>query len=224
MTRPVIGVTTSSRRGRFMWWFNKVSLWLAGAKPRRITPANNPFDMDAFDGFVLGGGDDISADLYGGELELSVRIDPDRDALERRVLDAALSAGLPVLGVCRGAQMINVFLGGSLHQDIYRAYEGVPRMRTPLPRKTVDLDPGSHLFRIMYRLRFRVNSLHSQSIQRLGKGLAAVAHDEYGIIQAIEDNGRDFLVGVQWHPEFLFWIGRHARLFRALTAAARRSD
>jgi putative glutamine amidotransferase len=149
-----------------------------------------------------------------------VRIDPDRDQLELRLLRSALPAELPVLGICRGSQMINVSLGGSLHTDIHEVYEMAPRMRTVLPKKTVSVVAGSRLDRILTCNPCRVNALHHQSIDRLGRGLKIVAQDESGIVQAIEGDGPSFLVGVQWHPELLFWKSPQQRLFSAFAAAA----
>lgn len=218
--RPVIGVTASRGRGRLMWWFNGAALRLAGARPVLIVPGETTPDIDGFDGFVLGGGDDLGADLYAGELRLGARIDPDRDALELGILDGAMARALPILGVCRGAQMINVYLGGSLHKDIYETFSAARRLRTALPRKTISLAPGSRIARIVRTERVRVNSLHNQSVDRLGEGLVVVGRDPAGIVQAVEHPELRFLIGVQWHPEFLFWMRRQRRLFRALVKAA----
>jgi putative glutamine amidotransferase len=218
--KPVIGVTTSRGRGRLMWWFNRFALWRAGARSIRLEP-HRQFDRTTLDGLVLGGGDDIDADLYGVEVRPMVRVDPDRDALELELLQFATDQNLPVLGICRGSQMINVSLGGTLHGDIYDAYENVPRMRTPLPRKTIRLIPASRLHGIIDKSRDRVNALHHQSVARLGSGLRVAARDEHGIVQAIESRSEPFLLGVQWHPEFMVFDSGQQKLYRALVASAR---
>lgn len=218
--RPRIGVTSSAKHGLFMWWCNRFAIWRAGGRAVRLAPGKTTAP-EGLDGFVVGGGDDIVPTLYGGQIDPAVRIDPERDALELAVLAHAFARALPVLGICRGAQMINVARGGSLHQDIYQAFEGVRRMRTVLPRKRVAVDPRSRLALLLGEGPCRVNALHSQAVDRLGAGLAAVARDEHGIVQAVEDADGPFLIGVQWHPEFLLFDRGQQALFRALVRAAR---
>lgn len=203
-----------------MGWFNRLALARAGARSVRIT-ANRPFPIERLDGLVIGGGDDIAARLYGLTIEdPTVRIDPQRDALELEALDWAAHRNLPVLGICRGAQMINIHRGGTLHVDIYETYREAPRLRTTLPRKRVSIVPGSRLGDILGLQSCRVNALHHQSVDRPGGGVELVARDEAGIIQAIEVPGHPFLLGVQWHPEFLIHAGHQQRLFGALAKAA----
>lgn len=219
--RPLIGVTGSARRGRAMWWFNRLAVARAGGRAVRITPAT-PYPLERLGALVVGGGDDIDAALYGlSPRAPTVRIDPERDALELRALDGAERLDLPVLGICRGAQMINVHRGGTLHTDIHAVYREAPRLRTILPRKTVRIRSGSRLAGILEIERCRVNALHQQSVDRLGVGLRQVAEDEAGIVQAIEVPAEPFLLGVQWHPEFLVADRHQQGLFRALVAAVR---
>lgn len=224
--RPRIGITTQRRGGRAMWWFNRFAIWRVGGKPVRISPGN-PVPLHTLDGLLVGGGDDISLSLYmpeeqWPELRPEVRIDLERDHVERDLVNAAVAQNLPVLGICRGAQMINVARGGTLHTDIYAAYDGVPAMRTPLPRKRIQIEAGSRLHELLGTMTCRVNALHHQSVDQLGKGLRIAARDEYGIVQAIEAPGEPFLLGVQWHPEFLIFDRGQMRLFERLVAAARR--
>ena len=176
---------------------------------------------EGLDGLIIGGGDDIGAEIYGGTVLPDVRIDPERDKLELKLLEEALERGVPVLGICRGSQIINVALGGTLHTDIYEVYVQAPRMRTVLARKTIRMEPGSRLDRIVRCNPCRVNALHHQSVDRVGRGLKVVAHDEAGVIQAIEGGDDRFLMGVQWHPELLVFSAPQQRLFQALAEAAR---
>lgn len=236
--RPTIAVTGSRGRGHAMWWMNRLQLALAGARAVRLVPPGDlnpgggplrpeevlPASHRAFDGVLIGGGDDIDMTLYGHHLEPAVKIDPVRDEMELALISRAETAALPVLGVCRGAQIINVALGGTLHPELHDVFRGAPRRRTVLPFKHIRIDRDSRLFRLLGVDRLKVNALHHQAIDRLGAGLRAVAWDEYGIVQAIEgtDDGH-FLFGVQWHPEYMIWDRHQRRLYRALVRAACRA-
>jgi len=172
---------------------------------------------------MIGGGDDIGAQLYdGGEVRLDVRVDPARDQLELSLLERFLPQQLPVLGICRGAQIINVHCGGTLIGDIYTTYDHVRRQRTVLPRKQVDIATGSRLHTLLDVSRCRVNSLHHQAVDRLGDTLHVVARDRDGLVQAIEAPECPYLIGVQWHPEFLVFNRPQQRLIRGLVDAARK--
>lgn len=219
MTKPLIGVTTSRRGGWRSYLMHRLALLRAGARAVRLM-AGQPLPEEPLQGLVIGGGDDIGAEIYGGKVLPDVRIDPERDKLELSLLKAALPAQVPVLGICRGSQMINVALGGTLHTDIYEVYVQAPKMRTVLPRKRISIVPGSRLDGILGCNPCRVNALHHQSVDRLGNGLAVAAEDESGIVQAIEGESPRFLIGVQWHPELLVWKRHQQRLFAALVEAA----
>lgn len=223
MTGPLIGVTTSRQGGWRSYLMHRLALARAGARSVRLM-ARHPLPEEPLQGLVIGGGDDIGAEIYGGNVLPDVRIDPERDKLELNLLRAALPTTLPVLGICRGSQMINVALGGTLHTDIYEVYVQAPKMRTVLPRKRISIVPGSRLDQILGCNPCHVNSLHHQSVDRIGQGLAVAARDESGIVQAIESQGPSFLLGVQWHPELLFWKKQQQRLFKALSDAARQSS
>jgi putative glutamine amidotransferase len=220
MTRlPTVGVTTSLAAGRYMWWFYLVALRLAGIRPVRLTVRTDAKIVEKLDGLVIGGGDDIGAEIYGGMPTPDIRIDPARDRLELDALEQASGRDIPVLGICRGAQMLNVFEGGTLHRDIYEVYKNAPRVRSPLPRKQVTLESGSTVSRIMGLESFRANSMHHQSIDRVGSGLSISGRDQYGIVQAIESNDLRFRLGVQWHPEFMIYRSAQRRLFKAFANA-----
>lgn len=201
--RPKIGVTSSRRGGWRSFLMHRLALWRAGGKAVRLV-AGEATPVDGLAGLIIGGGDDIGAEFYGGRVLPDVRIDPDRDALEFALLDEALPGTLPLLGICRGAQALNIALGGTLHTDIHEVYDEAPKMRTVLPRKRVLIEEGSRLDTILECSPCRVNALHHQSIDRLGRTLRVVGRDRAGIVQAIEGEGPRFLIGVQWHPELLF--------------------
>jgi putative glutamine amidotransferase len=218
--RPLIGITTGRKGGRVLFAFLWLAVRRAGGRPLKLH-AGKTLSPDVCDGFVIGGGDDISATLWGGEIDPEIKIDPERDRLELDVLAAAERRQLPVLGVCRGAQMINIFYGGTLHGDIYEAYPDARKVRTVLPRKKVDIVRGSRLDRLVACTKCQVNALHHQSVKETGDGLAVVARDQADIVQAIEHPGPRFLVGVQWHPELLVFDKGQQRLFRGVSDAAR---
>ncbi|MEH6587979.1 MAG: gamma-glutamyl-gamma-aminobutyrate hydrolase family protein [Halioglobus sp.] len=147
--------------------------------------------------------------------------DPARDDMEKHLIRHALYTGKPLLGICRGAQLINVTLGGSLHQSIDHFYsEGTGNPRSILPRKRVALAQDSRLRHILGGTSSRVNALHDQSIRDLGDDLRVSARESNGVVQAIERDGEQFLLGVQWHPEYLPQYPAQQQIFRHLVRAA----
>jgi len=219
MSRPLIGITTSDYKSQLAWCFDWFAVWRHGGRPLRLSPSR-PLP-EHLDGLIIGGGDDIQAHLYGGEVQLDVRLDPARDELELSLLNRFIPQNTPVLGICRGAQLINVHLGGTLDPDIYTTHEGLKRRRTVLPRKTVDIVGGSQLYQLLGVTWCRVNSLHHQAVNQAGKDIKIVARDRDGLVQGIESEAHDFLIGVQWHPEWLIFNRPQQRLISALVAAAK---
>jgi len=217
--RPLIGITGSRSRGRTMTFLNRLAVWRAGGRSVVMT-RDERRSPEPLDGLVIGGGDDISAHLYGGEVTVDVRVDPNRDKLEMETLELAEKHQIPVLGICRGAQILNVFYGGNLHGEIKEQFKDAKHIRTVLPKKCVNITADTQLQKLLNTEFCYVNSLHHQAINRLGDGFIEAANDVSGMIQAIENPSRRFLIGVQWHPEFLFWQPRQQRLFKALVQAA----
>lgn len=220
MTRPVIGVTVSERSGWRIFPLINLNLWLAGARGARWG-AQRAFDLNSVDGVIIGGGDDIGPELYGGKLGISAHLDPERDAFERQIAEQAMVRGIPVLGICRGAQMLNVALGGTLDQNAWATYGMERKIRTVLPRREVHIMEGTLLAEHSGARPMKVNALHTQSVDALGNGLQVSARDEAGMVQAIERTSDPFALGVQWHPEHLFYAHRQRAIFRALVGAAR---
>ncbi|GAA5080750.1 gamma-glutamyl-gamma-aminobutyrate hydrolase family protein [Roseibacterium beibuensis] len=216
--KPRIGVTVSRRTGWRIFPLMALNIWLAGGRAVKWQ-AEDDVDLSKVDGVLIGGGDDIAPTLYKGTLTVEARLDPERDAMEKRILEDALEEKCPVMGICRGAQMLNVVLGGTLHQDAYAEYPS-RRYKTILPRREVHIDSGSRLARITGTSPMRVNALHRQSVRALGRGLRVSARDSGGMVQAIERTRDPFALGVQWHPEHIFYAHRHRALFSALVAAA----
>lgn len=143
-----------------------------------------------------------------------------RDELEFALLEKAVQRGIPILGICRGAQLINVYLGGTLHQDIDTFYREVPKIKTIWPEKKVEIKNGSRLEAAMGVSAAWVNALHHQAVDQVGKSLYIVAREEAGIAQAIEDPEHPFLIGVQWHPEYMPQISIQRAIFKMLVDKA----
>ena len=186
---------------------------------------------DRLDGLFLPGGVDVDPATYGeARSELCGRIDAARDWTELLLARWALADRKPVLAVCRGAQLINVAVGGSLYQDVSAQHpDAIKHDHFPLKGRRRDelahdvvIPPGSRLHRLLGADRLEVNSMHHQGIARLAPGLRAVATSPDGLIEGVEGgtNGQ-FLLGVQWHPEDLVDVDpRMRRLFDAFIEAA----
>ncbi|ANG61485.1 peptidase C26 [Marinobacterium aestuarii] len=223
--RPLIGVTGPDGGLAFAWWASSLAIWLAGGQALRLTPSRyQQHSHDRLQGLVIGGGDDIDPTLYGGHDDGRAPIDPERDRFEIEMIEHALQTRLPLLGICRGAQLINVVLGGSLHGDIRGLRCQTSNFRTPLPRKTALSAHRGVLSRVLGRERWSINSLHHQAIDRLGQGLVVAARDLDNFVQAVECEQGRLILGVQWHPEYLSYLAGQRRLFRYLIDCARLSE
>lgn len=148
-------------------------------------------------------------------------IDKERDDLEFAILKRALNKEIPVLGICRGAQLINIHFGGTLYSDIGTFYTEHPQVRSVWPKKKVLLAEGSILHHILGYRCVWVNALHNQAVDDLGDELEIVAMEESGVVQAIEHRSRDLVLGVQWHPEYMPQIPLQRRIFQKLVEQAR---
>jgi len=213
--RPRVGVTGDHRRWAPSWWCLALALRLVGARPVRIS-VRRPAEGETFDALVISGGNDIGPELYGGEAMPKANIDEHRDQLEVRWIEWALEKDRPVLGICRGAQLLNAVLGGALIQDVRDLRRYTSNRATLLPTKRVALSEGSRIGEICCRGHLRVNSLHHQAISNPGQGLRIVGRDRDQLCQAIEAVDSRRLLGVQWHPEYLFYLPAQLSLFRWL--------
>ncbi|HEX3033892.1 MAG TPA: gamma-glutamyl-gamma-aminobutyrate hydrolase family protein [Thermodesulfobacteriota bacterium] len=150
-----------------------------------------------------------------------IQIEPERDEMEFNLLDEAMGREIPILGICRGAQMINVYFGGTLHHDIRGFKFETPYVRSVLPIKRVTIEPESKLAKVMQTTTCYVNSLHKQAVDKLGNNLFVAAKDQNGIVQAVEHISHHFLIGVQWHPEYIPQIANHREIFKVFVEAVR---
>ena len=219
MSRPRIAVTGKASRWAPGWWCAGLAIVLAGGWPVRATP-DRPWPA-GIDGVVIGGGDDIASDWYAAAAETDQGTDRTRDAFELEAIRNARAGHQPILGICRGAQLLNVAAGGSLHADITARRRATSARVNPLPCKPIVIRSASCMARLAGARRARVNGLHHQAVDRVGRGLVVTARDADGFVQAIEDRAGAAIVGVQWHPEYLIYRRTSRRLFTALVAAAR---
>jgi putative glutamine amidotransferase len=192
--------------------------------PPLAMPGVSPL-IARLDGLLLSGGPDLAPDAYDAQPHAELgTTEPGLDAFEYAIVREALRADLPILGICRGAQALNVAYGGTLHQHLpdvvgtaiaHRQTEDGRR-----PTHFVDVVPGSRLARVLRATRLSVNSFHHQAVDRVGRGLCVSARAPDGTIEAIEDSARPFVVAVQWHAETLAETPAHQALFAELVAAA----
>lgn len=148
-------------------------------------------------------------------------IDTERDKLELTLLHDALAQKKPVLGICRGMQLMNVHFKGNLHQDIRGYYSEHPQISSIFPKKRVTLKEGSKLQKLLQTNICNVNALHNQAIDVAGEGIELVAREQNTeIVQGIEHRHYPFVIGVQWHPEYLIQVKRQRNIFKGLVKEA----
>lgn len=214
--KPIIGITTFEEEVKGYHTLNTNyinAVFAAGGIPISIPIINDEEDYDYYvnliDGIIFSGGIDVSPLSYGENPIKEVKfLSSVRDKYEFGLLKRAYEKKLPILGICRGCQLINVFLGGTLYQDIN---EQVPNALGHCPGPhlleeiyhTINIKEGTKLHSIFGKDKIYVNSYHHQSINKLGENLKITAVSEDGIIEAIEATDERFLIGVQFHPEAL---------------------
>jgi putative glutamine amidotransferase len=237
--RPLIGVTTAAvtdERGlTYNRAYNMISRAIdkAGGLPVLIPTGLDEPTLRAvyerLDAVLLPGGPDIDPAMFGEEPHPTVKIDPERDAIEVPLVRWAVEDDLPLFGICRGHQVINVALGGDLIQDIPSQVEttvgphdtpdGQPRS---LPAHEVTINPESRLANIIGGTAAAVNSLHHQAVRKAAPGMVITAFSPDGLVEATEMPGKRFALSVQWHPEDLYENDESMmRLFESFVEAAR---
>ncbi len=245
MTRPLIGVTTSELRrpgnvtatphgepgqpemALGLTYLRAVER--AGGIPVVLPPlraAAISSLLSSLCGVLLSGGPDLDPIAYGARSHAMLGpTEPTLDAFEVALARAADRRGIPILGICRGAQALNVARGGTLHQHLPEVTDGSILHRQTVPGchtcHDVRIAPDSVLATTVGPARLAVNSFHHQAIDRLGRGLRAVAWAPDGTVEAIEARGRQLVLAVQWHAETLVDHRRHRALFKRLVLAAR---
>lgn len=199
----------------------------AGLSPLLLAPGTDPAAViDLVTGVLLPGGPDLEPRHYGAEPDPTTESVPESDELELEVVSLALRRKLPLLAICRGLQLLNVALGGSLHQDLpqhpRQVDSGGHRLARDRVVHTIRVDPHSRLHEIVGSERLDVNSLHHQGVDRLAPQLRASAWAEDGLVEGAEIESYGFCVAVQYHPEELSPLDHRARaLFEAFARACR---
>jgi putative glutamine amidotransferase len=224
---PVIGVTRCSRLHDYV-----ASVERSGARARILEVSESPRGvLQTLDGVLLTGGGDVDPAFYGEDRHESVEdAEPGRDEFELDLARRAMEQDVPLLAICRGAQVLNVAAGGTLVQDIPSAVTTELTHRLTEPKDCVahdiTVDADSRLRSalggtVTASCACRVNSRHHQSVGKLGRNLKASATAPDGVIEGIEAPDASFCLGVQWHPENFWRTGEFKPLFDAFVAAAR---
>ncbi len=229
-SRPLIGISCYLEQTRFGFWDLPAAVLprdyldlvvAAGGMPVLMPPVGEwgTAEVSRVDGLILAGGADLDPARYHQPPHPEASAPrPDRDTTELALLDAALATGTPVLGICRGMQVLNVGLGGTLHQhlpDELGSTDHLPVLGQ-FGQVKVSVEPGSRLAGIVGQ-DLGVSCHHHQGVDQLGRGLVPVARAADGSVEAVELPGEPFVLGVQWHPE---QDAEDVRLFRALVEAA----
>lgn len=211
--RPLIAIATSLKKNSLARFFDRFAITSHGSTTVELTP-HSPSIPEEFDGLLVTGGHDMQSLLYGEDSTIESEHDPDRDEMEKELILKALDRKIPVLGICRGMQMINVVLGGKLYQDIYTTFPHLKRKRSPFPLEQAFIESGSKLSLALNTRQTSINALHHQAVKELGQNLKVTARDRFNLIQGIEHKEAPFILGVQWHPEYLLYRSSHRSLMK----------
>ncbi len=176
------------------------------------------------DGILISGGNDVDPCLYGELITKETgNLSPRRDQIEMNVVQYVIKKlNIPILGICRGIQLINVAFGGTIYQDLEKSgYREHFLARVPMNHyvHTVNLVENSLIQRIIGSTNLKVNSYHHQAVKKVADGFVATAFSEEGVIEVIEMPGDRYVLGIQWHPEMLFDCGINQQIFRSFVSS-----
>jgi putative glutamine amidotransferase len=227
MQKPMIGIVPLYDETKESYWM--LPGYMKGIEEAGGIPVMLPLTTDretilaladTFAGFLFTGGHDVNPNLYGEHAEpVCGRPCEERDVMEAILFERAVALDKPIFGICRGIQLFNALLGGTLYQDLpsqFQSEKQILHKQTPpydQPVHMVTLEKDSPLFTILKEESLLVNSYHHQGIKRLAEPLVCAATAEDGLIEAVTMPGKRFVLAVQWHPEFIFQ--KDLRLFEA---------
>lgn len=237
MKTPVIGLTTYNQKNKYGFPIAALmhkyisAITEAGGAPLLIPTGLMPEALralfDRLDGILFTGGGDVGIEHYNGSQHPALDdVDPARDTLEFNLVHLALKFQKPFLGICRGFQVVNVALGGTLYTHIPDQHPGAIKHKydsgteREILAHPIEIEKGSRLGETLGALQFSVNSLHHQGIWRLAPSLKTAGHAPDGLLEAFELPPHPFGMAVQWHPEWLTGYDHARRLFRAFVEAA----
>lgn len=228
MDKPVIAITGPTKGAFGPRLLISWAVRFYGGKPLQLRPGDEHQGYD-YDGVIISGGHDVEPVLYAAEPEVEPKYDSARDAFEMKIINDSLQRKLPLLGICRGAQLLNVCRGGSLFQQLHLHRKKTSNRWTFLPLKTLyksEMSEASYslLVSLTGSKTTKINSLHNQGIDRVGDDLIVTGRDADEIVQTIEDPALPFVLGVQWHPEFLLYMKSHRSIFKALVQCAKKQQ
>lgn len=237
--RPIIGITSDYNDGDRPEFGGKIptcflrdryvhAIEATGGIPLILPPLASPSKsarsiLERIDGLLLtGSGPDIDPEIYGERRRFPFKtVHPKRFLLERELVRQAKKKGMPILGICGGMQLMNVAAGGSLYQDIKgQIPKAMQHQRGGKPAHLIEVKQGTLLSKILKGDRLRVNSAHHQGVKQVAPGYVVNAEADDGVIEGIEAVGYPFVLGVQWHPEFLNADDQSETLFKAFLKMA----
>jgi putative glutamine amidotransferase len=233
-SKPVIGITSGYDFDKCMSYVKEGyydAVFISGGIPVLLPVTDNKNIIDDYinicDGFILSGGPDVEASYFGeNNMPYTGEISPVRDAMEIAISRKALELDKPILGICRGCQVLNIAAGGTIYQDIYAESAGGDALlkhnqQAPkwYPIHTVEFENNSMLNGIFNNCELSVNSFHHQAIKDTADGFITAGRAKDGIIEAVCSTKNRFALGVQWHPELLWQKNSiHLKLFERLIA------
>lgn len=220
MKKPIIGITSAYEKEEGLRNYHRTTVSIdytkavvKGGGIPLVIPVTEDREIikdqiALLDGLLLSGGTDLNPFLYGEDFKNGIHlVSPERDAYEWIVLEEFLKTGKPILGICRGHQLLNVYFKGSLYQDLkYYSSEVIQHRQEMYPElatHTVNIIDQDNILFELYGEKIFTNSFHHQIINRLGENLTVIATTNDGVIEAFQKKSHKFLYGIQWHPEMM---------------------